>query len=99
MVLSTYFSGTGRPQISAIGSAIGLVATLAVGFSIIPLYGLVAAGITSSVTYLVIAAYLFNRFLKLSGAKKEEFYFRKSDYYFLKREILTVIKSQKQKGN
>lgn len=97
MVLSTYFSGTGRPQISAIGSATGLVATLAVGFSIIPLYGLVAAGITSSVTYLVIAAYLFNRFLKLSGAKKEEFYFRKRDYYFLKREIQAVLKPQKQK--
>lgn len=97
MVLSAYFSGTGRPQISAIGSATGLVATLAVGFSIIPLYGLVAAGITSSVTYLVIAAYLFNRFLKLSGAKKEEFYFRKRDYYFLKKEIQAVIKPQKQK--
>jgi|AntRauTorcE11898_2_1112593.scaffolds.fasta_scaffold00214_4 O-antigen/teichoic acid export membrane protein len=92
MVLSAYFSGTGKPHISAIGSGSGLLATLLIGFTIIPLYGLPAAGITASATYLIIAAYLFNRFLRIAGGAVRDFYPKREDLIFLKKELKTVLK-------
>lgn len=92
MILSAYFSGTGKPHIGAIGSGIGLVATLAIGFAIIPVYGLWAAGVASSATYLVSAVYLFNRFIKISGSRMSDFYPKKEDMRFIRKELKALKK-------
>ncbi len=93
MLFSAYFSGTGKPHISTIGSGAGVVATVIIGFSIIPAYGLIAAGITASATYLMVGLYLFNRFLKISGSRPGEFLFHKSDYVFLRTELKKAWKA------
>lgn len=87
MLFSAYFAGTGKPHISTIGSGAGVVATLIIGFSIIPFFGLVAAGITASTTYVLAGIYLANRFIKISGSKPREFLFHKSDWIFLRKEL------------
>ena len=97
MLFSAYFSGTGKPHISTIGSGVGLVATLIIGFSIIPVYGLVAAGITASATYVMVGIYLFTRFLKISGSKPKEFLFKKSDWNFLIKEMQKAWNNKQEK--
>lgn len=92
MLFSAYFSGTGKPHISMIGSGTGLIATLIIGFTIIPAYGLIAAGISASATYVLVGIYLSNRFMKISGSRPKEFLFRKSDWTFLKSELLKARK-------
>ncbi|MEA3505402.1 MAG: polysaccharide biosynthesis C-terminal domain-containing protein [Bacteroidota bacterium] len=87
MIFSAYFAGIGKPQISTYSTVIGLAVTVIVGFTIIPLYGIVGAGITASATYLVSAIYLFIMFNRLSGAKLSDFMIKNSDWSYLYREF------------
>jgi len=87
MIMTSYFSGIGKPQIGTYTSAIGLVITIVVGFSIIPIYGIIGAGITASVTYLLSFVYLFVKFKQSSGALLKDFMVRRDDIAYLLKEI------------
>ncbi len=69
MMFSHYFSGTGKPKYNTISSLIGLVFTLILGFTIIPLYGLAGAGLTSSISYLSGTIYQIVIFMTLTHVK------------------------------
>jgi O-antigen/teichoic acid export membrane protein len=59
-----YFSGTGRYQVNAIASSLGLVASVILYFTLIPRFSLAGAGIATSLSYLlttIILMILFNR--------------------------------------
>ncbi len=66
-VLSHYLSGTGRVHHNTVGSALGLLVTVPLGFALIPGYGLIGAAITSSVAYTASVAYQTVVFLRLTG--------------------------------
>ncbi|MBL0126003.1 MAG: polysaccharide biosynthesis C-terminal domain-containing protein [Flavobacteriales bacterium] len=62
--LSHYLSGSGRVHHNTIGSGIGLVITLIVGYQVIPSMGLTGAAITTSLAYCSAVLYqifIFNR--------------------------------------
>jgi len=69
---SHYFSGTGKYHHNTISSSIGFVFTIVLGFTLIPAYGLVGAGITTSIAYLSILVYQIIFFLRISGSKLKE---------------------------
>ncbi|MEO8591126.1 MAG: polysaccharide biosynthesis C-terminal domain-containing protein [Flavobacteriales bacterium] len=71
--LSHYLSGTGRVWHNAIGSGLGAVATLALGFSLIPKYGLPGAAITASIAYCTSTLYQVVVFHRLTGARLRHF--------------------------
>lgn len=59
-----YFSGTGRYQVNAMASSIGLVASVVLYYTLIPKYSLAGAGWATSLSYLIttiILMFLFNR--------------------------------------
>jgi O-antigen/teichoic acid export membrane protein len=59
-----YFSGTGRYQINALASSLGLVASVILYFTLIPKFSLAGAGWATSLSYLIttiILVILFNR--------------------------------------
>jgi O-antigen/teichoic acid export membrane protein len=59
-----YFSGTGRYQVNAIASSLGLVASIILYFTLIPKFSLAGAGWATSLSYLIstiILMVLFNR--------------------------------------
>lgn len=58
IVLSHYFSGTGRQKKNSISSLIGFLVTLIFAFLLIPRYGAIGAGITSSLTFISMLLYL-----------------------------------------
>jgi len=66
-VLSHYLSGTGRIKHNTIGSGIGLVITVLVGFWLIPASGLEGAAITASLAYGLSVCYQLIVFRRVTG--------------------------------
>ncbi|PID94029.1 MAG: hypothetical protein CSA95_05160 [Bacteroidetes bacterium] len=87
VILSHFFSGTGRHHHNAISSGIGLVFTLSLGFILIPSIGIVGAGITASISYTATTLYqmiLFARITKLTFA---DLFITREDIRFLMKTL------------
>jgi O-antigen/teichoic acid export membrane protein len=91
MLMSHFFAGTGKPQHNMIGSAIGLVFTLVLGLIFIPRYGLIAAGLTASISYIMSMIYLLIVFIRMSGAGIKDFLISRDDYLFVKTEVKKIM--------
>lgn len=64
VILSTYFSGTGAISRNTRASGLGVIVTILSGFTLIPLFGINGAAITSSLAYLISLIYLLYYFNK-----------------------------------
>ena len=93
MMFSHYFTGVGKPKYNMIGSSIGFVFTLILGFSFIPKYGIAAAALTASASYMANMIYLMIIFIKFTGAKFSDFALKKDDVRFLLDEIRSIRKN------
>jgi O-antigen/teichoic acid export membrane protein len=87
MILSHYFSGTGRPHYNTIASLIGLVVVFLAGMALIPLMGINGAGLTASISYLTIFIYQMYWFRKISGASLAEMIISRRDIEIIIREL------------
>lgn len=96
MMFSHYFSGIGKPQHNTIGSAIGLVVTIAVGLLIIPRWGLMGAGITASIAYIAGALYQLFVFLRISNARFKELWINREDLNLLRNEFGRLLNKNKK---
>jgi O-antigen/teichoic acid export membrane protein len=94
VILSHFFSGTGRHHHNAISSGIGLVFTLTFGFILIPKIGIVGAGITASVSYMMTLLYQLIMFSRITNLSVKELMVRKADFDFLLTEIKGLIFKQ-----
>lgn len=73
LMFSHYFSGSGKPWHNTISSGIGLIFTVALGFTLIPVMGIVGAGITSSLAYLAGMLYQYIVFKKSTSTPFSQF--------------------------
>jgi O-antigen/teichoic acid export membrane protein len=89
MILSHYFSGTGRPVHNMTGSMAGLLVTLVLGLIFIPRYGVIAAGVTASLSYMVNLIYLLVIFIRTEKPGLADFCVRKSDLVLIRQLLLT----------
>jgi O-antigen/teichoic acid export membrane protein len=92
MILSHFFSGTGRHYHNTISSGIGLVLTLILGFTLIPQLGILGAGITASVSYFSSVCYQLIVFMKITKAQVRDFFISSDDLIFIKGEISELMK-------
>jgi len=92
MILSHFFSGTGRHYHNTISSGIGLVLTLIFGFTLIPEFGILGAGITASISYFASASYQLIVFMKITKTLAGNFLLSGDDISFIKNEISEIIK-------
>lgn len=67
--ISHYLSGSGRVHHNTIGSGLGLIVTVALGFSLIPDHGLRGAAITASAAYTTALVYQLIIFQRLTRAR------------------------------
>lgn len=65
-VLSHFLSGTGRIAQNLIGSGLGMVATLILGWALVPVLGVQGAALTASVAYSTSLIYQLIVFLRLT---------------------------------
>jgi O-antigen/teichoic acid export membrane protein len=79
ILVGHYFSGTGRYQVNAIASSLGLVVSIILYFTMIPAFGIAGAGWATSLSYLfttIVLLTMFNRenklwYLELFPSKKD----------------------------
>jgi len=89
MIFAHFFSGTGKPKYNLYSSAAGLIATIGSTLLLIPVYGIIGAGFSISISYCIIVTYQFIVFKRLTKAKFKEFIPDKSDLRFLRREVMS----------
>lgn len=70
VVISHYFSGTGRVKINLYSAIIGFVVTLFSCFFFIPIYGAIGAAISTALSYSAMFLYLFYTMNQKSGIQK-----------------------------
>ncbi|MFH1297798.1 MAG: polysaccharide biosynthesis C-terminal domain-containing protein [Bacteroidota bacterium] len=87
ILLSAFFSGMGKPMHSAIASGIGLIFTIALSLWLIPVYGIIGAGIAASCSYTSATVYQLIAFVVLSGVKAKDFLIRKEEIRMLVTEV------------
>jgi len=87
MMFSHYFSGLGMPKYNMIGSGIGLAFTLVLGLIFIPLFGLMAAGITASTAYFANLLFLILVFARKTGSSWNDFLLNKDDIRYFRTEL------------
>jgi O-antigen/teichoic acid export membrane protein len=90
-VLSGYNCGRGRPDIDiyAAGAALGVTVTL--GLWLVPQYGLVGAGLTSSAAFSILAIVQFLAYLRVSGNGVVDSVFVRRDDIFSTYDAVTQI--------
>jgi len=71
-IINHYFTGLGKNKINIIGSIIGNIATIIGCYILIPILGLLGAGIATTITYLIMMIYLLYKFKTESGALVRE---------------------------
>ncbi|MBN1199829.1 MAG: polysaccharide biosynthesis C-terminal domain-containing protein [Bacteroidales bacterium] len=91
ILLSAFFSGMGKPIHSAIASGIGLVFTIALSLWLIPVFGIVGAGIAASAAYTAATIYQIVLFVLLAKVKSRDFLIRKDEIRMLVREVRGIL--------
>jgi len=91
IILSQLFSGINKPFHNTISSAIGLVFTLCFGFILIPRWGLVGAGITSSISYTVATIYQLIIFSRMTKLKARDLLLKRYEIILLTGELKKVL--------
>jgi len=84
--LSAFFSGMGKPMHSAIAAGIGLVFTVILSLLLIPMLGIIGAGIAASASYLSATLYQLITFIILSGVRIKDFFIRRNEIKLLIEE-------------
>lgn len=90
MIFSHYFSGVNLPKHNLYGSLIGLLVTIPSIFIMIPLYGILGAGISVSLTYLATVIYQWIIFKKINKTKTKELVPTLNDF----KTLIESVKSQ-----
>lgn len=84
IILSAYFVGTGKPQVSVFSSTLGLAVTVILGVFMIPRYGMIGAAITASASYIAGVTYQLYKFMR----EADELNFR--DFIFSGNDIRLI---------
>jgi len=96
LIVEHYFSGTGKYHINTIASLIGLVFAVIFFSILIPKYGIVGAGMATSISYLTTAIFVIVYFVRESKMKWWSLFPRKSDYAYFIKEIKNALPTRKK---
>ena len=91
IIYGHYFSGIGKIYLNTLASAVGLVITLILGFSLIPTYGLLGAGICSSGSYLGSSVFLTWAFIRETKAGTKELLPSKADLAYFREQAALML--------
>lgn len=90
MVFSHYFSGINKPKYNLYGTLVGLAITIPSISILIPMYGIIGAGISVSLTYFGTIFYQWMIFKKINGTKTKELMPTLNDF----KTLVVSVKSQ-----
>ncbi|MDR0968948.1 MAG: polysaccharide biosynthesis C-terminal domain-containing protein [Lentimicrobiaceae bacterium] len=82
-IFSHFFSGINKPQHNLIGSIIGFFVTIPAALLLIPNYGFIGAGLTTSITFFAVIVYQWVVFRKMTQTRFVDLIPDKSDWKLL----------------
>ena len=92
IILSPYFSGTGKPIHNTISAAIGLIFTITFSFLLIPGMGIMGAAWAASMAYSAATLYLLIVFVRKAKVSFADFLLRKKEILSIVDEIRGFLK-------
>ena len=90
-----YFSGTGRYQINAIASSLGLAASVILYFTLIPKFSLAGAGWATSLSYLITTIILVILFNRENKGWYKDLMPSRGDLVQIKAEVRSILQKMK----
>lgn len=96
IIISHYFSGTGKYHLNSIASFAGLCIAIPLFSWLIPAYGLLGAGIASSISYLVTTMVILFFFKKEAGINLRDIRLTHYDLLQLKKLYRNTFLTKKQ---
>lgn len=92
-LVSAYFGGKGKVKVNVTAAFIALIVVAAGDYIFVPLYGIIAAAIVSTVGYAVNLAYTLFAFYKDYAVNLADFFrWRASDYLWVKNLFIKPVK-------
>ncbi len=85
VILSHYFSGTGRQKVNSSSALIGLLLTISTALVLIPKYAAVGAAISASIAFSGMLIFMAFRIYRSSHIKISDFFLKKEDIQLFKR--------------
>ena len=89
MILSAFYSAINKPYHNTASSALGLVFTVILGFTLIPEFGITGAGITASISYFFITLYQVVVFKHMAGLSLRDFLLTSGDVRRMRALLFT----------
>ena len=87
-IISSYFSGTGKHYINSISSIVGLIVIVLSSLILIPLYGIVGAGLAASLSYFSTTMIKIINFCKIAEVTTKQMIPTISDISKIKKILL-----------
>jgi len=92
LIIGHYFSGIGKYNINTISSSLGLITTVILSLLVLPDYGIMEAGIISSISYFVTALFIMMAFAKEAQLKLHQLFPTLADIKWLKEHTSALLK-------
>lgn len=87
LIISHYFSGTGRYHINTLGNLTGLIVTILLTLFLIPHYGIIEAAVIATLSYSATALFVSWQFFREPGVEAGKLLFTTADLHYIKNEI------------
>jgi O-antigen/teichoic acid export membrane protein len=95
LIISHYFSGTGKYHINSIGNFVGLVVTIVLTLLFIPHYDIAEAALIATLSYAATAIFITWYFFRESGFNPRRLLPDSNDYDYIKLEVKAFFKQFK----
>jgi O-antigen/teichoic acid export membrane protein len=96
IIIFNYFAGIGKNQVNAIAAFVGLGANILFCYLLIPVFGSVGAGITASISFILMSGILIWAFSKETNTSFKEFIIRKTDIEYIYTKFRGMILPAKE---
>jgi O-antigen/teichoic acid export membrane protein len=83
IIIFNYFAGIGKNRVNAIAALAGLISNILFCYLLIPGFGPVGAGITASISFILMSGILIGIFLRETNTSFKELIIRKKDFEYL----------------
>jgi O-antigen/teichoic acid export membrane protein len=94
-----YFSGTGRYQVNAIASSLGLIVSIILYFLLIPIYSIAGAGLATSLSYLITTIILMTLFNRENKNWYKDLMPSRNDIKQIRSEVFSVFQVNHNRHN
>ena len=93
IIIFNYFAGVGKNYVNAAAAFAGVCSNVVLCYLLVPVFGINGAGISSSISFIIMSAILISVFFSETQTKIGELVIRKTDFDFLSNKLKEYFRS------